>query len=384
VKQVLVLGAGFGGLELATRLSESVPDEVRVTLVDQADGFLFGFQKLDVLFRGRAPEEMRLPYRDLALPGVEFRQERVLSIEPRTRRVVTDRGEYQPDVLVVALGADYDPAATPGFVEDGFEFYSVPGAQRLRERLATFDGGEVVLAVLALPFKCPPAPFEAALLLHEHLVATGVRDRSTIEVISPMASPVPVSPSTNEAILTALHERGITYTPGRRVRRLDPAAHVAHLSDEVRRYDLFVGIPTHRVPAVLDESGLTQGGGDGWVAVNPRTLATPYDGVYALGDCADAPVPRAGVFAETAARAVADDIISQVRRTAPAQPYDGKGSCFIEMGDGRVGMVDADFLSGPEPVAPFYGPSLELAQEKRRFEQSRSERWFGRRSGESA
>jgi len=384
MKQVLVLGAGFGGLELATRLSEAVPDEVRVTLVDQADGFLFGFQKLDVLFRGRTPEEMRLPYRDLRLPGVEFRQERVLSIVPRNRRVVTDHGEYEPDVLVVALGADYDPGATPGFVEDGFEFYSVAGTERLRDRLATFDGGDVVLAVLSVPFKCPPAPFEVALLLHEHLVTRGLRDRSTIEVISPMPSPVPVSPATNEAILGALHERGITYTPGRRVHRLDPVAHVAHLSDEVRRYDLFLGVPTHRVPAVLDESGLTRGGGDGWVAVNPRTLATPYAGVYALGDCADAPVPRAGVFAETAARVVADHIISQVRGTAPAQPYDGRGSCFIEMGEGRVGMVDADFLSGPEPVAPFYGPSTELAREKHHFEQSRRERWFGLGSGDSA
>jgi sulfide:quinone oxidoreductase len=199
-----------------------------------------------------------------------------------------------------------------------------------------------------------------------------------------MPSPVPVSPSTNEAILTALRERDITYTPGRRVHRLDPAAHVAHLSDETRRYDLFLGIPAHKVPVVLDESGLTRGGGDGWVAVNPRTLATPYDGVYAIGDCADAPVPRAGVFAETAARVVADHVISQVRGGAPAQPYDGKGSCFIEMGDGRVGMVDADFLSGPEPVAPFYGPSTELAQEKHRFEQSRSERWFGSRGGQTA
>jgi sulfide:quinone oxidoreductase len=160
------------------------------------------------------------------------------------------------------------------------------------------------------------------------------------------------------------------------VHRLDPVAHVAHLSDEVRRYDLFLGVPTHRVPAVLDESGLTRGGGDGWVAVNPRTLATPYDGVYALGDCADAPVPRAGVFAERAAQVVADDIIGQVRGTGPAQPYDGKGRCYLEMGDGRVGVVDADFLSGPEPVAPFLGPSTELAEEKRRFGETRRERWF--------
>lgn len=382
--QVLVLGAGFGGLEVATRLSEAVPDDVQVTVVDEAEGFLFGFSKLEVLFGRRTVEELRLPYDDLRLPGVTFRRERVLSIVPRNRRVVTNAREYQPDVLVVALGADYDPGATPGFVEDGFEFYSVPGAERLRDHLEGFTGGDVVVAVLSVPFKCPPAPFEAALLLHEQLVRRGLRERSTIEVISPMDSPVPVSPTTNEAILTALRERDIAFTPGRRVTHLDPVAHVAHLGDEARRYDLLIGIPTHRAPAVLQESGLTRGGTDGWVAVDPRTLATPYAGVYALGDCADAPVPRAGVFAETAARVVADHIISQVNGTAPAQPYDGRGSCFVEMGEGRVGMVDADFLSGPTPVAPFYGPSVELAREKARFFSSRKQRWFGHGSDESA
>lgn len=379
MRDVLVMGAGFGGLELATRLSEEVPDEVRVTLVDQADGFVFGFSKLEVLFEGRSEEQVKVPYSGLSLPGVTFRQERVLSIDPRTRHVVTDKGSYDPDVLVVALGADYAPEATPGFVEDGHEFYSVAGAARLHERLQRFDGGAVVIAVLSVPFKCPPAPYEAALLLHEHLVARGLRARSTIEVISPMDSPVPVSPETNEAITTALRERDIAYTPKHRVRHLDPVAHVAHLSDDVRPYDLFIGIPTHRVPAVVEQSGLTEGGGDGWVAVDRRTLATPYRNVYALGDCADAPVPRAGVFAETAARVVADTIIGEVHGTGPAQPYDGRGVCFLEFGDGRVGMVDADFLSGPQPVAPFHGPTVELAQEKRRFEQSRTERWFGGR-----
>lgn len=377
MRQVLVLGAGFGGLELATRLSETVPDKVQVTLVDQAEGFLFGFSKLEILFKGRSYDELRLPYDDLHLPGVEFRRERVLSIVPRNRRVVTDAGEYEPDVLVVALGADYDPGATPGFVEDGYEFYSPAGAARLHDHLATFTGGDIVIAILALPFKCPPAPFEAALLLHDQLVARGLRDRSTIEVISPMDSPVPVSPATNEALLAAFHERGITFTPGRRVTHVDPQAHVLHLEDEVRRYDLLIGIPTHRAPAVLQESGLTRGGNDGWVAVDPRTLATPYAGVYAVGDCADAPVPRAGVFAETAARVVADHIVAQVLGTEPAQPYDGKGSCFLEFGDGRVGMVDVDFLSGPEPVAPFYGPSVALAKEKVGFFESRKARWFG-------
>jgi sulfide:quinone oxidoreductase len=375
-QQVLILGAGFGGLELAARLSESLIDEVQVTLVDQNDSFIFGFSKLEILFGRQTRAEVSFPYRDISRPGTEFRQERVLSIDPQTRRVVTDSAAYEPDILVVALGADYDPAATPGFVEDGYEYYSVAGAERLREVLPSFSGGRVVIAILGVPFKCPPAPYEGALLLHDYLVERGVRDATRIDVISPMDSPVPVSRETSAAIVRALAERDIGYTPGRRVRGLDPAEHVAQLKTGDLPYDLFIGIPVHRAPGVVEAAGLTVGGNDGWVAVDRRNLATRFPDVYALGDCADAPVPRAGVFAETAARAVADDIATRIHGAGTVAPYDGKGSCYIEFGGGIVGKVDADFLSGPSPVAPFFGPSRELAGEKERFVSTRRRRWF--------
>jgi hypothetical protein len=197
--------------------------------------------------------------------------------------VRTDGGTYEPDILVVALGADYDPAATPGFVEDGYEYYSVAGAERLGEVLASFSGGRVLVAILGVPFKCPPAPYEAALLLHDYLVGRGLREATQIQVISPMDSPIPVSRETSAAIVGALAARDIGYTPGRRVQALDPDAHVARLRSGALAYDLFIGIPVHRAPAVVEASGLTVGGNDGWVAVDPRNLATRFPGVYALG-----------------------------------------------------------------------------------------------------
>jgi sulfide:quinone oxidoreductase len=375
--EVLVLGAGFGGLELAARLSQAVPGEVTVTLVDQDDAFLFGFSKLDLMLGRASRDQLRCPYASIRLPGVEFRQERVLRIDPTSRHVETDAGGYDPDTLVVALGADYDLAATPGFAEGGHEYYSPAGAERLRDALRGFGGGDLVVAVLGVPFKCPPAPFEGAMLLHEHLVAAGVRDRTRITVVSPMETPVPVSAETSRALVDALAERDIAYLPGRLVRELDPAARVARTLAGDLPYDLFVGIPVHRVPAVVAESGLTAGGNDGWVAVDRHTLATPYPGVYALGDCADAPVPRAGVFAETAARTVADGIVHLVRGGPAPAPYDGTGSCYIEFGGGRVAKVDADVLGGTLPRAPFTPPSVDLAGEKREFAATRRQRWFG-------
>ena len=166
-------------------------------------------------------------------------------------------------------GADYDPGATPGFVEDGHEYYSIQGACRLRDRLDGFTGGTVLLAILSVPFKCPPAPYEGAMLLHATLARRGIRDRTRIHVISPMESPIPVSAETSSALVNALAQRGIAYSPGRRVRALDPTAHIATTRTGDLEYDLFIGIPTHRVPAVVQASGLTSGGTDGWVAVDP-------------------------------------------------------------------------------------------------------------------
>jgi len=159
-QQVVVLGAGFGGLELVTRLSESVCDVADITLIDKSDSFMFGFSKLDVMFGRRPVSEVWHPYSGIDKSGVTFRQETVFSIDAGARRVVTDGGSYKADILVVALGADYDTSATPGLVEDGYEFYSVAGAERARDALDAFGGGAVIVAVLGGLFKCPGAPNE--------------------------------------------------------------------------------------------------------------------------------------------------------------------------------------------------------------------------------
>ena len=171
--RVLILGAGFGGLELATLLSESAGDEFEVTLVDKSDAFVFGYSKLDVLFGRETADAVRLPYREIAKTGVRFLRERVTAIDPETRTVTTDAGVHEADVLVVALGADYDLDATPGLADAGNEFYSVAGAERLAELLPDFSEGRVLIGVCGAPFKCPPAPSECALMLHDYLTARG-------------------------------------------------------------------------------------------------------------------------------------------------------------------------------------------------------------------
>src|SRR3954449_4234631 len=212
-RHVLILGAGFAGLELATRLAETVADEVRVTLLDRNDSFHFGYSKLEVMLGRESADAVRIPYREIATPGVEFRQEQVVGIDPVTRRVATDAGVHDADFLVVAMGADYDMAATPGFEEGGHQYYTLAGAERLRDKLADFQGGRVLVSILGQPFKCPPAPFEGSFLLHELFTQKGIRDAVQMATTFPMQRPVPVTGEVAQMFRDGLAQRGVDELP---------------------------------------------------------------------------------------------------------------------------------------------------------------------------
>jgi sulfide:quinone oxidoreductase len=373
--RVVVLGAGFGGLELTTRLSEELGDDVEVMLIDQADGFVFGFSKLDVMFGRTVAEAVRHPYRDVIKPGVRFVQTTVRVIDPAARRVETDAGPFEADVMVVALGADLDAAATPGLVEGGHEFYTLAGAFAMRDVLENFGGGRVIVGVTSTPFKCPPAPSETALLVSDYLTERGLRETSEVSLVMPFGVPIPPSPDASQALLAAFAERGIAWHPNGQVLRLDPARKMLVLADGELPYDLFLGVPVHRAPAVVQESRLCV---DGWIPVSPLTLETSFPGVYAVGDVTSVGTPKAGVFAEGQAAVVADGIIARHRGRPVSETYDGHGICYVEFGHDQVGMVDVTFRSGEPPSGEFDGPSIDYAADKSEFGSSRIRRWFHR------
>ena len=374
--RIVVLGAGFGGLELTTILSETFGDTVDILLIDKGDSFVFGFSKLDVMFGRQLPPDVRHPYRSIIKPGVRFLQSTVQAIDPLARRVVTEHGTFEADILVVALGADLHPQATPGLVEGGHEFYTVAGAFALRDVLPTFEKGPAIVGVTSTPFKCPPAPSETAFLLHDYLVRRGRREHTEISVVMPFGIPIPPSPDSSQAILAGFAARGIRYIKDSLVTSLDPQRKLAVLNDGRQLpYALFLGVPVHRPPGVVLESGLAV---DGWVPVNKATLETRFPGVYAVGDVNSVGTPKAGVFAEGAAKVAAAGIIAQLRGGQPPAPYDGAGSCYVEFGGQQVGRIDVNFLSGPRPTGSFQEPSEALVAEKVHFGSSRVQRWFGR------
>ncbi|CAN5627134.1 FAD/NAD(P)-binding oxidoreductase [soil metagenome] len=373
---VLVLGAGFGGLELATRLSDALGERVSVTLIDKSDSFVFGYSKLDIMFGKQQPSTTRLPYSAISKPGVDFRQETIHSIDPATKTVITDKGSHAGDILVVALGADLDPAATPGLVDHGHECYSVDGAEKLGQALPGFTGGNVVVALTTPHFKCPPAPSECAMLMHDYLIERGLRDQSTITLVSPQPTPLPVSPEVGGSILAALQDRDIEFVGNTTISAIENQGRTIRFADggEIEA-DLIMAIPLHVAPQVVLDSGLTE---KGWIPTGKYTLQTSFPGVFAFGDVASVGVPRAGVFSEGQARIVAEQILSQFQNEQTAAPrYDGAGICYLEFGRGTVGKVDVNFLGGPAPRATLEMPTTELRAEKDDFGARRRARWFG-------
>lgn len=372
--RILILGAGFGGMELSSILSETFGDGADVTLIDKGDAFVFGYSKLDVMFGRKTLDEVRMPYANFVKPGVRLLRETVTLIDPATKRVVTDKGFHEADYLVVALGADYDIAATPGLAASS-EFYSFAGADRLRSILPAFVKGKVVIGVCAAPFKCPPAPSEAALLLHDFLVERGVRQDCEISVVVPFGTPLPPSPETSVALLGAFAERGIIWVPDRQVAAVDPTAKTVTLDDDsVMACDLLLGVPKHCAPLAVKRSGMAE---DGWVPVDPRTLETRWPGVFAVGDIANTGTPKAGVFAEGESQSVAVTLVSLIKGEAGKGSYGGRGTCYFEFGKGRIAKVEVDFFSGPKPTGTFHAPSEGLRKDKDTFGTFRKARWFG-------
>ena len=377
--EVLVLGAGFGGLEAATSLKRELGDEVSVTVVDRGESFTVGFSKLDLAFGTGRPIGTGA-FTELAAQGIRFLREEITRIDPESRQVTAGDHALSYDYLLVALGARLDPAAIPGFEAHGHEFYSIDGARALNPVLEAFDGGTIVLSIFSKPYKCPPAPYEFAFMLDDFFTRKGIRDRVTIRMLIPAPMPLPIAAGVSAEIESLLAERHIELLKKHRVTAVDGESRTAVVEgrDPVP-YDLFIGVPVHRPPVVVADSPLGDGG---WIAVDSESLRTRWPDVYAVGDVIHVPVgdfavPKAGVFAEDGARVVVDDIVGRVRGGAGTSRFEGKGACFLEFGQGKVAALDANFLGGPEPRVVLRGLSEEFRPDKEAFVAERLRRWFG-------
>ncbi len=379
--EVVVLGGGTGGVVAARRLRRALGANDRVVLVEREAVYRFAPSFLWVLTGARRPEQITADLRGLARRGIEVVRADVEAIDTAGRRVETSTGGLSYDRLVVALGAELAPEALPGFAEAAHAVYTLDGAESAGRALAGFEGGRVAVLVSRLPYKCPAAPYETAFLAEALLRGRGVR--ASVDVYTPEPLPMPTAgPELGEALRGMLERRGIGFHPLQTVERIDPDTRELVLADGGGRtgFDLLLGVPPHRAPAVARESGL--GGETAFIPVDPATLATRAEGVFAIGDVTTIPIaggkflPKAGVFAHGQAEVVARRIAAELRGGTPSATFDGHGACFVELGDGAAAYATGEFYAEGAPRVRLRRPGRRWHLAKVAFEKYWLKRWF--------
>ncbi len=363
-RTALILGAGLGGLVAAETLRKLLPAADRVIAVDRAERHFFPPSLLWLMVGERKPEDFTRSLDRLIGRGVEFRHGEVTRIDAQRREVEIAGEALVADALVIALGAEYAPEAIPGLAQAGLNLYTMDGAIATRDALARFEGGRIVVLTAAPMYKCPAAPYEAALLLESHLRKRGVRDKATIAFFAAEPRPMAVTgPELGAAVRGLIEARGIAYHPEHQVKEIDPAARrIGFANGVAAEYDLLLYVPPHRAPAVAREAGLSNE--TGWIPVDRHTLQTQFDQVYAIGDITTIPLkmgrplPKAGVFAHGQAEVVAHNIAHAWTGKGAPREFTGYGMCFIEAGSGRAGIGKGDFYAEPTPKVEMRQPSL--------------------------
>jgi sulfide:quinone oxidoreductase len=390
----LVLGGGFGGLACARTLRQRLPATDRVVVIDRADTFVVGATKTWTALGDRGVHT-GTPRRRLLPAGVELVEAEVTAIDAGRRRIETSSGSLEADHLVIALGAEPDPSAVPG-LDAAETFYTLEGAMRLAPRFVRFDSGKLVILIARPPFKCPPAPYEAALLFEAALRERGVRSRVGLEIWTAEPAPMPTAGAAMGGMIRAeLERRGIGFHPRHAVVEVDVTSRVVRFGDGASAsYDLLVAVPPHRVPRVVVDAGLAEAGG--WIEVDPGTLEVQADGVaphvHAIGDVTRLPLPgrydpgtplvlpKAGVFAAAQGEVVARRIAAAVAGTDDPTRFTGEGFCYLEVGEKHAIRAEGFFFALPHPVMQAAGATEDQFLDKLRW----VEEWSGVFNRESA
>ncbi|WP_287760744.1 NAD(P)/FAD-dependent oxidoreductase [Acidiphilium sp.] len=373
-KTILILGGGIGGVVAASRLRKALPREHRVVLVDRETGHIFPPSLLWLMVGLRKPEKISCALPVLAGKGVEIVQGVVEGIDPQNRSARVNGRDIKADYMIVALGADLAPESVQGLPQAGHDFYTLPGAESLRDARLVLRQGRIVILVSSMPFKCPAAPYEAAMLLEFDYRKRKLRDSVHFDVYTPEPGPMPVAgPVVSAAIRSMIEAKGIGFHPEHAVTAVDPAARrISFANGASADFDLLAYVPPHRAPAVVRESGLL--GESGWVPVDRASLETRVPGVYAIGDVTGImlkrglPLPKAGVFAHRESEVVADNIAVEITGKGERRSFDGDGECFIEIGDGKAGFGSGNFYADPVPDVRLRGPNRALHLGKIAFE----------------
>jgi len=381
-KTILVLGGGIGGIVAARIMRKRLPRAHRVVLVEREKQHVFAPSLLWLMVGDRREPQISRPIKRLKKAGIEVVQGEIERIDPQARNVRVAGQDIAADYMVVALGAELAPETVPGLAEAGHNFYTLDGAQSLNRARAELREGRLVVLVGGIPFKCPAAPYEAAMLLEADVRKRGVRRGVAVDLYTPEPGPMPVAgPEVSAKVRQLVESRGVGVHTEHAVTKVDPSGRLIHFKNGATApFDLLAYVPPHRAPAVVSESGLA--GESGWIAVNRQTLETKFRDVYAIGDVTGItlvtgkPLPKAGVFAHGEAEVVANNIVHAITGEGEPRSFQGYGKCFIEIGDGRAGFGSGNFFAEPAPQVRLRPPGLLLHLGKVAYEKFWLYRWF--------
>ena len=391
-KQVLILGAGFGGLVSANLLRKSLTqEECQITVVDKNQHFMMGLVNLWVLTGSRSLENSQVALNRLEAKGIKFLNDEITSIDPSKNSVATksSQNKLEYDYLIIALGAELAPKLIDGFEDnDGrcFNVYDAHQVPRLREKILSLKSGNVVICIADIPYKCPPAPYEVSLLINDILVKNGTRDSIELNIYVPTPIALPVAgPTMSQDVVNLLNDNHISFHPLHKIKKILDTKTLEFENGSKASHDVLVVIPPHRVPQVIQNSDLLEDRDQHWINVDRFTLRTKYKNVFAIGDVTEirldqtTTIPKAGIFAEGEAKAVSQQIINEIKNSYGDKErgkFDGRGFCFMEIGDKKAGYIDADFYNEGGPATRLDPPSDEFYQKKLDFERSRLNEWL--------
>jgi sulfide:quinone oxidoreductase len=381
-RTIVVLGGGVGGVVTAVELRKKLPKQHRIVVVEREAWHVFDPSLLWLMTGRRSADEIARPLDRLAKRGIEVVRGEIERIDPATREVAVNGSTLAADHLVIALGAELAPETIPGLADAGCNFYELAGAERLRDALRDFRAGRLVVLTAAPAYKCPAAPYEAAMLIEYDCRVRKVRDAVAIDLYAAEPGPMGVAgPAVSAAVRRMVEDKRIGYHPEHQVTAVDPAARrIAFANGAQAEFDLLAYVPPHRAPRVVREAGLV--GEGGWVAVDRETLETRFERVYAIGDVVGIPLalgkplPKAGVFAHGEAEVVAANIARAITGRGKPRRFDGHGACFIETGDGKAGFGRGNFYSEPVPEVKLYKVGRRWHAGKVLFEKDWLRRWF--------
>ncbi len=390
-KQVLILGGGFGGLTSANLIRKSLSqEECEITVVDKYQYFMMGLVNLWILSGSRKLEDSQVALNNLQDKGIKFLNDEITNIDTSENSVTTktNPNKLKYDYLVVALGAEIAPKLIDGFEDNDqscFNVYDAKQVPLLREKLLSMKSGRVVVCIADIPYKCPPAPYEVSLLINDILVKNATRDSIDLNMYVPTPIALPVAgPTMSQDVVKLLNNNHINFHPLHKLKRVSDKKTIEFENGNKTSYDVLVMIPPHQVPKIIKDSNLLGDGDQHWINVDKFTLRTKYKNAFAIGDVTEirldqtTTIPKAGIFAEGEAKIVSQQIINEIKNinSKKAVKFDGKGFCFMEIGDKKAGYIDTDFYNEAGPITRLDPPSGEFYQKKLDFERSRLNEWL--------